>query len=204
LDINQRLLNLAKNRAANAGYVIDFRLGSATDLPWPDDSMDVCVAPELLEHVTEWEKCLEEFIRILRPGGVLSLSTTNKLCPIQHEYNLPAYSWYPAPIKRYIQQLAMTTRPELANFATYPAVNWFSFFGLRKMLSVRGFQCFDRFDVVDLSRKPALTRRIVTVIQVAPIVRWFAHVGSPSMILIAVKQSGTSNKRDVRYSSVAG
>ena len=45
------LLELAKQRAAEACYSITFQLGSATHLPWPNDSLDVCLMVELLEHV---------------------------------------------------------------------------------------------------------------------------------------------------------
>lgn len=89
LDVNEPLLELAKQRTAEIGCAIYFRLDSAAELPWDDDSMDVCLVPELLEHVTQWKACLNEFSRVLRPGGVLFLTTTNKLCPIQQEFNLP-------------------------------------------------------------------------------------------------------------------
>jgi 2-polyprenyl-6-hydroxyphenyl methylase/3-demethylubiquinone-9 3-methyltransferase len=59
---------------------------------WPNRSMDVCLVPELLEHVREWRECLADFARVLRPGGVLVLTTNNKLCPVQQEFNLPLYS----------------------------------------------------------------------------------------------------------------
>ncbi len=62
----------------------------------------------------------------MRPGGVLYLTTTSCLCPSQMEFRLPLYSWYPGFLKRRYERLAKTTRPELANFAIYPAVHWFS------------------------------------------------------------------------------
>src|SRR5215510_8239990 len=67
LDINQRLLELARQRANEAGSAIEFKIGSAVSLPWPDESMDVCLAIELLEHVQDWHACIREFTRILRP-----------------------------------------------------------------------------------------------------------------------------------------
>ena len=76
--------------------------------------MDVCLLPELLEHVADWQSCLKEAPRVLRSGGLLYLSTTNVLRPRQEEFNLPLYSWYPGPLKRYCERLAMTTRPALA------------------------------------------------------------------------------------------
>lgn len=194
LDVNARLIELASHRATEKGYPVDFRVGSAVELPWANGSMDVCLVPELLEHVAPWRACVTEFTRILRPGGVLFLTTTNKLCPFQQEFNLPLYSWYPAPLKRYFERLATTTRPDLANFAKYPAVNWFSFYSLRAILMTLGFGCLDRFDVIDLSKKRTLARIIVSVIRTIPLLRRLAHVATPSTVVVAVKNSNKFNK----------
>lgn len=177
-------------RAASAGYTIDFRVGSATNLPWPDGSVDVCIALELLEHVAEWKSCLKEFMRILRPGGALFVTTNNKLCPLQAEFNLPLYSWYPARLKHYFERLALTTRPEIANYARYPAVNWFTFYGLRALLARDGFHCQDRFDLIHFREKSMLARLIVSVVRAVPILRWFGHVCTTGTIILAIKADG--------------
>jgi 2-polyprenyl-6-hydroxyphenyl methylase/3-demethylubiquinone-9 3-methyltransferase len=150
--------------------------------------MDVCLVPELLEHVAPWRACLHEFVRILRPGGVLFLTTTNKLCPVQQEFTLPLYSWYPTRTKRYVERLASTTRPQLANYARYPAVNWFSYYGLRSVLTDLGFQCLDRFDITDPATKGALARAILCAVRASRSVRWLAHVATPSTTVVAVKR----------------
>ncbi len=95
VDINAQLIELARKRAVERGLDITFEVASATDLPWQDQSLDVCCMPELLEHVEDWKRCLDELARVLRPGGILFLSTSNKLCPKQLEFALPLYSWYP-------------------------------------------------------------------------------------------------------------
>jgi ubiquinone/menaquinone biosynthesis C-methylase UbiE len=189
LDINGPLLDLARDRAAQNGYNIEFLLGSATSLPLPDRSVDVCLAAELLEHVADWQSCIKEFVRVLRPGGVLYMSTTNKLCPIQQEFNLPLYSWYPGPLKRYYERLAVTTRPEIANHAKYPAVNWFTFFGLRSMLAKHGFRSLDRFDAMDLAAKGTAAKIIVQTIRNVPPLRWLAHIGTEGTSLVAIRSS---------------
>jgi len=188
LDINRPLVDLGRKRALDAGLDIDFRLGTATDLPWDKESMDVCLVPELLEHVSEWELCLNEFTRVLKPGGVLFLTTTNTLCPVQQEFNLPLYSWYPSFLKRHYERLAVTTRPELVSYATYPAVNWFTFFGLRKVLVARGFDSYDRFDVASAAGRGYAATFALAAIRYVPLVRLLAHVVTPNTLLVAVKR----------------
>ena len=189
LDVNEPLLNLARERAKQVDYSIDFRLGSATNLPWTDKSMDVCLLLDLLEHVPVWRPCLDECARVLRPGGILVITTSNKLCPMQQEFNLPLYSWYPERLKRYFERLAVTTRPSLANHAKYPAVNWFSFYGLRSTLEPYGFDCLDRFDIMDLSKKGIVARWIVARIGAFQALRWLAHVTTPGTTVLAVKKA---------------
>lgn len=187
LDVNQPLIELARRRSSEEGHAVDFHIGSATKLPWADESMDVCLFIELLEHVVEWRQCLDEGARVLRPNGVLVLTTSNKLCPVQAEFNLPLYSWYPGPLKRYFEHLAVTTRPDLANFAKYPAVNWFSFYSLRAEMSRRGLRSLDRFDVMDMSNKGLLARGLVGSIRSLPPLRLLGHVATPYTRVFAIK-----------------
>lgn len=189
VDINAPLIDLAKQRAGERGLSINFEVGTAENLPFADASMDVCLAPELLEHVPDWESCVNELARVLRPGGVLFLSTTNCLCPVQDEFALPLYSWYPTPLKHYFERLAVTTRPELVNDATYPAVHWFSFFELERYLGKRGFSCLDRFDTANLKSGGSIKQLAVRTIQVLRPLRWVAHVLTPYTQLIATKKA---------------
>ncbi len=188
LDVSADLVAVARQRAREAGHDVDFRVGSATDLPWPDASMDVCLALELLEHVADWAACLDEFARVLRRGGVLLLSTTNALCPVQHEFSLPLYSWYPRPLKRRFERLAVTTRPEWVRHAVYPAVNWFTFYGLRAALRDRGLRAHDRFDVMDTAHKGRLARVVVGAVRRVPALRWLGHVATPYTLVLAIKE----------------
>jgi ubiquinone/menaquinone biosynthesis C-methylase UbiE len=187
LDVNGPLIELARQRSRDFKRPVSFFVGSATALPWPDSSMDVCLVPELLEHIAPWRQCLKECARVLKPGGILFLSTTNKLCPKQQEFNLFAYSWYPPFVKRYIEQLSVTTHPQLANYATYPAVNWFSFYQLRDELAQLGLRSSDRFDSVDESRKGAVGRAVLRAIRLLPPMRFLAHVLTPYTWLIATR-----------------
>lgn len=187
LDINAPLIELGRRRADAAGYKVDFQVGSATSLPWADESMDLCIALELLEHVTDWESCMKEFVRVLRPGGALFVTTTSSLCPVQAEFNLPLYSWYPGALKRHYEKLSLTTRPDLANFARYPAVHWFTFYGLRAWLAPLGLKCLDRFDIMDLESKSKFGQLLVSAARNVPVLRWLGHVCTPGTIILAIR-----------------
>lgn len=187
LDVNAPLVEVAKRRANEEGLDIVFDVGSATALPYPGSSMDVALLPELLEHVANWQGCLDEAVRILKPGGLLYLSTTNWLCPIQEEFNLPMYSWYPGFLKRKYERLAVTTRPEIANHCTYPAVNWFSYYSLASYLKKRSFFCMDRFDLYETEDKGKATRIAVALIRSIPPLRLLGHMFTPASIVFAFK-----------------
>lgn len=188
IDINEPLVELAKQRAEAEKLEIEYLIGSATELPWQDHSVDVCLVPELLEHVEEWQQVLNECTRIIRPGGLLILSTDNKLCPVQQEFNLPLYSWYPGFVKRYYERLAVTSRPEIANYATYPAVNWFSFFELESYLGKSRFDSYDRYDLIQLDGRPAWFRTAFTLCKNIWPLRWLGHVITPYTMIAAIKK----------------
>jgi len=188
LDVNEPLIQLAQERATAQNLKVTFSVGSATHLPWDNASFDVCTVPELLEHVVDWQQCLNEFCRILKPGGILYLSTSNKLCPKQQEFTLPLYSWYPAPIKKYCEKLAVTSHPQIANYAKYPAVHWFTFFQLKKVLRVKGLRALDCFDIMDMRDKSFVVRAVRGIIVKVLPVRWLAHVATPYTVVVAVKE----------------
>lgn len=117
------------------------------------------------------------------------LSTVNALCPRQDEFNLLGYSWYPAPLKRHFVRLALTTRPDLANFAKYPAIHWFTPYGLKKELQKSGFACFDRFDLLETNGKGVFTKLIVRSVRAIPFLRWLGFLFTTGTVILAVKPS---------------
>ena len=58
---------------------LQFIVGSATEIPLEDCSVDAAVSFETIEHFADHEKFLHEIKRVLQPGGFLIISTPNKL-----------------------------------------------------------------------------------------------------------------------------
>lgn len=57
---------------------ITFKLGSVLDIPLDNNSVDVIVSYETLEHLVEQEQMLTEFKRVLKNNGILFISTPEK------------------------------------------------------------------------------------------------------------------------------
>lgn len=187
LDASSALIDIGHRRAEEDGLNVSFSVGFAQALPYGSESFDVVLMPELLEHVAEWEACLREAVRVLRPRGILYLSTTNKLCPVQQEFELPAYSWYPSRLKHWIERKAVSTRPEWVNHTKYPAVNWFTYYGLRRWLNAQGVQTMDRFDMLARDRLGTSSRVIVGAIRRFRAVRFLAQMATEGTTVWGIK-----------------
>lgn len=48
--------------------------GSIADIPYQDNSFDRVVCVSVVEHVSDWRKCIDEMFRVLKPGGYLLLT----------------------------------------------------------------------------------------------------------------------------------
>lgn len=183
IDISAPLIDVARRRASEVGVAVNFLVGSANVLDLPDSSADVVLVPELLEHLVDWETCVDEAARILRPGGVIYISTTNRLCPVQQEFTLPAYSWYPPRLKKYCERLSTTTHPHWVQHATFPAVHWFTYYQLRDYLDARGITTLDRFDIMQPSTSRARAIALAAI-RASRLLRFGAHVLTPYTVAV--------------------
>lgn len=57
---------------------VQFVGGDCEALPFTDDSLDLVVAFEVIEHLSGWGEFLRESARVLTPSGVLLVSTPNR------------------------------------------------------------------------------------------------------------------------------
>jgi SAM-dependent methyltransferase len=68
--------------------------GDALDLPFPDDTFDRIIASEVLEHVPDDQRALDEILRVLKPGGTLAATVPawlpEQVCwVLSDEYHAP-------------------------------------------------------------------------------------------------------------------
>jgi phosphatidylethanolamine/phosphatidyl-N-methylethanolamine N-methyltransferase len=77
IDISEPMLDKARERVKreNLSHVESVRYGDAEQLDFADNSFDVLVAQYVVTAIPNPERALNEFIRVVRPGGEIILTT---------------------------------------------------------------------------------------------------------------------------------
>jgi 2-polyprenyl-6-hydroxyphenyl methylase/3-demethylubiquinone-9 3-methyltransferase len=91
-------------------------------------------------------------------------------------------------VKRHCEDLARTSKPHWANYATYPAVNWFSYWSLKRYLYARGMSCLDRFDLMDAANLPRVVRPALFLVRKLAPFRMLAYLIVTGSIVYGVKK----------------
>jgi len=76
VDIDARTVEQAKAKYSNQN--LEFREGRADKMPVKDQSIDVVVSFETIEHHDKHEEMMAEIKRVLKPGGLLIMSSPDK------------------------------------------------------------------------------------------------------------------------------
>ncbi|HTS91659.1 MAG TPA: bifunctional 2-polyprenyl-6-hydroxyphenol methylase/3-demethylubiquinol 3-O-methyltransferase UbiG [Stellaceae bacterium] len=78
VDPSAAAIEAAREHARLEGLVIDYRVGSGEALPVPDGSVDCVVIVDVLEHVADPGRVLDEIRRVLKPRGAILFDTLNR------------------------------------------------------------------------------------------------------------------------------
>lgn len=78
VDPAAETLETAHAHALSSGLAISYRPGAGESLPFPDRSFDVALCCDVLEHVQDPPKVVEEIARVLKPDGLFFYDTINR------------------------------------------------------------------------------------------------------------------------------
>lgn len=70
-DYDKTLTEIYRKINTDMGNAVDFSVADLRTLPYNNELFDLVYCVSVLEHTDEYEKIIEEFYRILRPGGKL-------------------------------------------------------------------------------------------------------------------------------------
>jgi 2-polyprenyl-6-hydroxyphenyl methylase/3-demethylubiquinone-9 3-methyltransferase len=78
MDASADAIGVARAHAAEAGLSIDYRVGLADDAVAAGLTFDAVVALEIIEHVPDQAAFMRSLAALLKPGGLLFVSTLNR------------------------------------------------------------------------------------------------------------------------------
>ena len=162
--------------------------GTAESIPLDDGAVGLVYCNSVLEHVDSPSRSLAEMARVLRPGGVAWIVTTNRFRLSwrgeTNEYTVPFLNWFPQIVRECYAFHHLHYAPWLARYSDRPAVHWFSYSDLCRLGRDAGFAHFyamtDLFapDDAPLADRP-LRRWLVARVQRNPWLRALALTLTP-------------------------
>lgn len=91
-------------KAAENGYPPEwqtrFCIGVGETMPYPDNAFDCVTSHQTLEHVQNLDHCIEEMLRVTRPGGMIQIHCPDYLGTFENHYQLPWLPLFPRPLAR--------------------------------------------------------------------------------------------------------
>lgn len=98
-DVNEE--DLVHARQLNADVTnLQYRADNALALSYPDNSLDLIVSCEVIEHVGQPEKMVQEMARTLRPGGYVVMTFPSREFPITYDPVNRIWQWIKKPSDR--------------------------------------------------------------------------------------------------------
>jgi ubiquinone/menaquinone biosynthesis C-methylase UbiE len=96
VDISAETINYSRKRYTNNN--LEFRVGDCANIPVSDTSIDLVVSFETIEHHDRHAEMMKEIKRILKPEGILIISSPDKM-----QYTIDTGSTNPFHVKELYQ-----------------------------------------------------------------------------------------------------
>ena len=123
MDISPKLIEQANRLWKNEANQPEFFVGDAEKIPMDSESCDVCFLGGVIHHFPDYQRVINEILRVLKKGGILLVIEPNRLDMIER------ISWFFAgclkllsPNEYPVSPIEMTRNLEdnFTNFKVYP------------------------------------------------------------------------------------
>jgi len=78
IDISDNSIKIANKHAKDNNLFIEYKVGSAENIPAINNLFDVVICADCLEHVEDIEKVISEISRVLKKDGIFCYDTINR------------------------------------------------------------------------------------------------------------------------------
>ena len=98
IDVHELMILGGKEFSEERNVSVRFDVGFGENLPYPSSSFDLITTYDVLEHVQDVSKVIEECHRVLKPGGLMMAVFPPYFQPLEHHLTLvtrmPALQWF--------------------------------------------------------------------------------------------------------------
>lgn len=126
VDIDPEMLRCARAEAERAGVAVKLVEAANTRMPLDDASVDLLFCHQTFHHLVEQEAALAEFLRVLKPGGLLLFAESTRR--YIHSWMIRALFRHPMEVQRsapeYLQMLRGAGFSVPASQVSYPYLWW--------------------------------------------------------------------------------
>lgn len=109
VDLSEESLKVAKKYDETKSVV--YQKADAFHLPFPDQSFEVLTAMDFLEHVEIPAKVIQEFSRVLKPGGIFIFHTFNRN-PLAHLIVIKWVEWFVKNTPKHMHVIRLFIKPK--------------------------------------------------------------------------------------------
>ena len=129
VDVDETAVAYAQKHFAASN--IEYKVGNGTQIPLGDDSVDVVVTFETIEHIEDYAQFLHEIKRVLKPDGLAIISTPNDLEFAEgNHFHIHEFEY---------QELTRAIKKYFKNISPYFQATWkYVMLGSEKLLSQEG------------------------------------------------------------------
>lgn len=146
MDIGQKGLDFAKEQARKVPYGdrLDYRYGSLIEIPLPDQTVDFVWSNGVIHHTADYEKCIAEFARILKPAGTMFLYVNGRFGLFELLVDTIRLSMQHVPRALYLHYLSLigfnSGRIYWITDHSYAPYEWRSRENVEAMMARHGFE----------------------------------------------------------------
>lgn len=126
IDLSDASLKIAAKHDLTKS--VDYRLGDITDVPLKNDSCDIVTCCDVIEHVNEPQKIINESFRILKPGGLFFFHTFNRTW-LAHLVVIKFVEWFVKNTPEHLHVISLFVKPtevkawcQEAGFASFDTI----------------------------------------------------------------------------------
>jgi ubiquinone/menaquinone biosynthesis C-methylase UbiE len=146
LELSPSYIEIAQNRAKEAGVTIALAQGRAEELPFPDQSFDFVNASEVIEHVQDPDRMLKELRRVLRSNGKAYMSVPNRFGFKDPHFRLFFVNWLPRAFADFFISLFGTHKDYADTSAGHQrlgSMHYYTYDRIKSLLDENGFTSTD-------------------------------------------------------------